>query len=125
MQILHFYIGNIVQIRYNTKKKGDDIISTLKELRIAKGLTQEDARSLLGLSLRSYKSYENDESKIGTLHVPFLSYCYCKDIHNREFKEKRSTMGKKNKRMSVTQRLFNEGKDFFKKYENDVTGKCY
>lgn len=34
-------------------------------------------------------------------------------------------MGKKNKRMSVTQRLFNEGKDFFKKHENDVTGKCY
>ena len=34
-------------------------------------------------------------------------------------------MGKKNKRISVSQRLFNEGKDFFKKYENDVTRQCY
>lgn len=34
-------------------------------------------------------------------------------------------MGKKNKRISVSQRLFCESKDFFKKYENDVTRQCY
>lgn len=35
----------------------------LKELRIEKELTQKEAASLLGVSLRSYKQYENDESK--------------------------------------------------------------
>lgn len=34
-------------------------------------------------------------------------------------------MGKKNKRISISQRLFLEGKDFFKRYENDVTRQCY
>ena len=47
-------------------------MSTLKELRIAKGLTQEQARALLGVSLRSYKTYENDESKIGTLKYNYM-----------------------------------------------------
>ena len=41
-------------------------------MRIAKGLTQEDARILLGVSLRSYKTYENDESKIGTLKYNYM-----------------------------------------------------
>ncbi len=47
-------------------------MSTLKELRIAKGLTQEGASALLGVSLRSYKTYENDESKIGTLKYNYM-----------------------------------------------------
>ncbi len=34
-------------------------------------------------------------------------------------------MGKNKKRLSVTQQLFNVSKDFFKKYSNDVTRKCY
>ena len=34
-------------------------------------------------------------------------------------------MSKKQKRLSVSQRLFSEGKDFFRKYENDITRKCY
>ena len=54
------------------QEKGDDIMSILKELRIAKGLTQEEASILLGVSLRSYKSYENDEGKIGTLKYNYM-----------------------------------------------------
>ena len=38
----------------------------LKELRIEKGITQKTASALLGVSLRSYITYENDESKINT-----------------------------------------------------------
>ena len=47
-------------------------MSTLKELRITKGLTQEEASALLGISLRSYKSYENDEGKVGTLKYNYM-----------------------------------------------------
>ena len=47
-------------------------MSTLKKLRISKGLTQEEASVLLGVSLRSYKTYENDEGKIGTLKYNYM-----------------------------------------------------
>ncbi len=47
-------------------------MSALKELRISKKLTQEKASKLLGVSLRSYKTYENDESKIGTLKYNYM-----------------------------------------------------
>ena len=47
-------------------------MSALKEIRIAKGLTQEEACALLGVSLRSYKSYENDENKVGTLKYNYM-----------------------------------------------------
>ncbi len=39
----------------------------LKALRISKKLTQKQACELLGVSLRSYKDYENDETKSDTL----------------------------------------------------------
>lgn len=35
----------------------------LKKLRLEKGLTQKDVAESLGISLRSYKSYENDKDK--------------------------------------------------------------
>lgn len=44
----------------------------LKELRISKKLTQEEASALLGVSLRSYKSYENDPSKKSTIKYQYL-----------------------------------------------------
>jgi predicted nucleotidyltransferase len=47
-------------------------MSTLKKMRISKGLTQEEASALLGVSLRSYKSYENDEGKVGTLKYNYM-----------------------------------------------------
>ncbi|MCR5824196.1 MAG: helix-turn-helix transcriptional regulator, partial [Lachnospiraceae bacterium] len=42
-------------------------MSTVKDLRKEKRLTQQQAAEILGISLRSYKSYENDADKIGTL----------------------------------------------------------
>jgi len=44
----------------------------LKEIRIEKELTQKEAASLLGVSLRSYKSYENDESKCNTIKYKYM-----------------------------------------------------
>lgn len=38
-------------------------METLKELRIKKGLTQQEVANRIGVSLRSYVSYENDISK--------------------------------------------------------------
>ena len=44
----------------------------LKELRIEKALTQQEAAELVGISLRSYKSYENDEEKRDTLKYRYI-----------------------------------------------------
>ena len=41
---------------------GDD----LKTLRNTLGMTQEEVAELAGISLRSYKSYENEPQKKGT-----------------------------------------------------------
>ena len=38
-------------------------MSSLKAIRLQKNLTQKDAATLLGVSLRSYKDYENNEEK--------------------------------------------------------------
>ena len=54
------------------EQKGVEFMSSLKELRIAKGLTQEGASVLLGVSLRSYKTYENDQGKVGTLKYNYM-----------------------------------------------------
>ena len=45
----------------------------LKSLRIERKLTQNQAADILGVSLRSYKSYENDEKKADRYNVNF---CY-------------------------------------------------
>ena len=45
---------------------------TLKEIRLIKGLNQNDSASYLGISLRSYKSYENDLDKQDTLKYKVL-----------------------------------------------------
>lgn len=44
----------------------------LKEIRIEKKLTQQEVATLLGISLRSYKSYENDENKRNTIKYNYL-----------------------------------------------------
>ena len=44
----------------------------LKELRIEKKLTQREVADLVGISLRSYKSYENDENKRNTLKYRYI-----------------------------------------------------
>lgn len=47
-------------------------MSELKKLRIEKNLTQEQVAQLTGISVRSYKSYENDEAKQGTIKYKYL-----------------------------------------------------
>ena len=44
----------------------------LKELRIEKKMTQQEVADLIGISLRSYKSYENDEEKQGTIKYNYI-----------------------------------------------------
>ena len=44
----------------------------LKQLRIEKKMTQKQAAEALGISLRSYKAYENDEDKKSTLKYQYL-----------------------------------------------------
>lgn len=47
-------------------------MSRLKCLRLEKRLTQQQVADLVGVSLRSYKSYENDEKKEGTLKYNYM-----------------------------------------------------
>ena len=47
-------------------------MTELKELRIKKEMTQQQVAQLLGVSLRSYKSYENDEQKTSTLKYKYM-----------------------------------------------------
>lgn len=47
-------------------------MSELKELRIEKKMTQQEVADLVGISLRSYKSYENDREKIGTIKYKYI-----------------------------------------------------
>ena len=44
----------------------------LKNLRIEKKLTQQEVADLVGISLRSYKSYENDEGKFETIKYKYI-----------------------------------------------------
>jgi len=44
----------------------------LKELRIEKKLTQQEVADLVGISLRSYKSYENEEEKFDSLKYKYI-----------------------------------------------------
>ena len=64
---MHFLIEVKVQNYYNIVEEG--INMTLKELRLSKELTQSQVAKLVGISLRSYKEYENDVTKINTLKL--------------------------------------------------------
>lgn len=44
----------------------------LKELRIEKKMTQQEIADLVGISLRSYKSYENDKEKRDTIKYKYI-----------------------------------------------------
>lgn len=44
----------------------------LKDLRIEKKMTQQEVAELVGISLRSYKSYENDDEKRGTIKYNYI-----------------------------------------------------
>ncbi len=47
-------------------------MENLKELRIDKKMTQQQVADLVGISLRSYKSYENEEAKRGTAKYNYI-----------------------------------------------------
>lgn len=47
-------------------------MSKIKELRLEKKLTQQQVADLIGISLRSYKSYENDTDKEGTIKYAYI-----------------------------------------------------
>ncbi len=47
-------------------------MSELKNIRKEKELTQQQAADLVGISLRSYKSYENDEDKSESLKYRYI-----------------------------------------------------
>ena len=47
-------------------------MTELKELRLQKKLTQREAAERIGISLRSYVTYENEESRVGTPKYRFL-----------------------------------------------------
>lgn len=44
----------------------------LKEVRLEKRLTQQQAADYVGISLRSYKTYENEEKREGTLKYNYI-----------------------------------------------------
>lgn len=44
----------------------------LKDLRIEKKMTQKEVADLVGISLRSYKSYENEAEKQGTIKYNYI-----------------------------------------------------
>jgi hypothetical protein len=47
-------------------------MGALKELRKEKNLTQKQVADTVGISLRSYKTYENDEDKVGTIKYEYI-----------------------------------------------------
>lgn len=47
-------------------------MSGLRELRLEKKMTQQQVADMMGISLRSYISYENDKEKIGTLKYNYI-----------------------------------------------------
>ena len=51
---------------------GGEKMCKLKKIRVEKKLTQQQVADLVGISLRSYKSYENDEKKVGTLKYNYM-----------------------------------------------------
>lgn len=64
------YIDKVQILHYN--KFGGGNMSELKTLRIEKKLTQQQVADLVGISLRSYKAYENDLQKADTLKYNYI-----------------------------------------------------
>ena len=71
MQIMHICIEIKMHLLHNCYME-DVHMSDLKTIRLEKGLTQKEAAERLGVSLRSYVTYENDESRSGTSKYRFF-----------------------------------------------------
>ena len=70
VQKLHFQIDEVQILHYYIF--GGAKMSELKNLRIEKKMTQKEVAELVGISLRSYKSYENDGEKRGTIKYNYI-----------------------------------------------------
>ena len=70
MQILHHKIDTVQNLHYYIPEGAD--MSELKEIRTEKKMTQQEVADLVGISLRSYKSYEDDEKKEGTIKYNYI-----------------------------------------------------
>lgn len=71
MQFLHLKIDKGQKL-HSYKIRGVNMIGELKKIRIEKKMTQQQVADLVGISLRSYKSYENDEKKEGSLKYNYI-----------------------------------------------------
>ena len=61
-------------------------METIKDIRKEKGLTQREAAQYAGIPLRTYKNYENDDSKFGNIKYNYilqklLEYGYVDEEH--------------------------------------------
>ena len=45
---------------------------SIKELRVSNELTQQEASELVGIPLRTYKNYENDPAKAGSIKYDYI-----------------------------------------------------
>ena len=70
MQNLHIFVDSDVQKCYNRSR--EVIKMTLRELRLSKGLTQKQAAQMCSVSLRSYISYEKDNSHNDSIKYKFM-----------------------------------------------------
>lgn len=77
---------------------------TLKELRISKGVTQQEAAKLLGISLRSYVSYENDETKRDSLKYRF----FFQEIEKINYIDEDHGILELNQIKAITKKVFSE-----------------
>ena len=71
VQFLHLWIDEVQKLHYY-KLRGAIMMGELKKMRTEKKMTQQQVADLVGISLRSYKSYENDEKKQGSLKYKYI-----------------------------------------------------
>ena len=71
VQMLHIFLDMNVQKLHNREKESVQMVN-LKDLRIEKHMTQQEAAERIGVSLRSYVTYENDPEKRDSLKYRFL-----------------------------------------------------
>lgn len=73
MQNLHLILTKVQNLHYYII--GGASMDELKNLRMEKKMTQQEVADLVGISLRSYKSYENDEEKQDTIKYKYIMEC--------------------------------------------------
>lgn len=77
---------------------------TLKDLRIEKELTQIQASQYAGIPLRTYKQYENDETKTGTIKYQYL----CEKLEKYNYIDEEHGILKIEKIKNILNKIFAE-----------------